>query len=140
MKLIQANEKEFLDANLEAQFIFGARLVAYPRTDRWDNENNRLQSIKANGDLIPNVYTTAWQPSTSQGDKWVALHIEDFNFNPLPMSELYPSEYLDEQYASYVPEGSEETFSELYGHLSSTEYVIQEIIDTDENITTVTVS
>ena len=52
MKLISSTQKEFLDSNLEAQFIFGARLVAYPRTDRWDNENNRLQSIKANGDLM----------------------------------------------------------------------------------------
>ena len=131
MKQIQADEKAFLDSNLEAHFIFGARLVAFPRTDRWGNENNRLQSIKANGDLIPNVYTTAWQPSTPQGDKWVALHIEDFGFNPLPMSELYPAEYLDEQYG--------EGFTETYGHLSSTEYVTQYIIDTDENITTVSV-
>lgn len=131
MKLISATQQEFLDSNLEAQFIFGARLVAYPRTDRWDNENNRLQSIRANGDLIPNVYTTAWQPSTPQGDNWVALHIEDFSFNPAPISELYPAEYLDEQYG--------EGFTATYGHLSSTEYVTQEIIDTDENITTVTV-
>ena len=28
-----------------------------------------------------------------------------------------------------------EMFSEVYGHLSSTEYVTQYIIDTDENIT-----
>ena len=131
MKLISATQQEFLDSNLEAQFIFGARLVAYPRTDRWDNENNRLQSIRANGDLIPNVYTYAWQTPQPQGDNWVALHIEDFNFNPAPMSELYPAEYLDEEYG--------EGFTETYGHLSSTEYVIQEIIDTDENITTVTV-
>ena len=129
MKLIQANEKEFLDANLKAQFNFGARLVAYPRTDRWDNENNRLQSIRANGDLIPNVYTTAWQTPQPQGDNWVALHIEDFGFNSAPMSEIYPAEYLDEQYG--------EGFTATYGHLSSTEYVTQFIIDTDENITTI---
>ena len=135
MKLISATQQEYTDSNLEAQFIFGARLVAYPRTDRWDNENNRLQSVRANGDLIPNVYTTAWQTPQPQGDNWVALHIEDFNFNPAPMSELYPAEYLDEQYADRVEEG--ELFSEVYGHLSSTEYVTQYIIDADENITTI---
>ena len=129
MKLISATQKEFLDSNLKTQFIFGARLVAYPRTDRWDNENNRLQSIRANGDLIPNVYTYAWQTPQLQGDNWVALHIENFSFNPSPMSELYPAEYLDEQYG--------EGFAETYGHLSSTEYVVQEIIDADINITTI---
>lgn len=132
MKLIEANEKEFLDSNLEAQFIFGARLVAYPRTDRWDNENNRLQTIQGGtGDLVPNVYTYTWQPSVFKDGKWVAKHIEDFGYNQSPMSELYPAEYLDEQYG--------EGFAATYGHLSSTEYVVQEIIDKDPNITTITV-
>jgi hypothetical protein len=127
MKLITSLE-EVVNNNLDLQFIFGAKLVAFPRTDRWDEVNKRLQSIGADGKLM-NAWTYHWQRATLQGESYVALHIEDYGFSPEPMQELYPAELFGED---------GEAFLEEYGHLSSTEYVTQEIIDTDENITTIT--
>ena len=128
MKLLIGTVKE----SDKKQFDFGARLIAFPRLDRWDDEGKRLQSIQGGtGDLI-DAYTYNWQviKHLEDGTPYI-VHIEEMGFNPLPMNELYWAEYLDEQYG--------EGFSELYGHLSSTEYVTQFIIDTDENISTITV-
>jgi hypothetical protein len=124
MKLITGSEDAVND-NLCLQFNFGARLVAYPRLDRWDEEGKRLQSIGSDGKLM-DAWTYHWQRAKEQGGTFVAGHIEDAGFNPSPMVDLYP------------PEMFEEGFLEEYGHLSSTEYVTQEIIDKDENITTIT--
>ncbi len=129
MKLITGT-KEAVEANVKAQFNFGARLVVYPRVDRWDPEGERLQSVRADGSLVPDVYTYTWQPAVKQGDDYVAKHIEDFGFNPSPMADLYPSDLFGEDGEAFLTE---------FGHLSTTEYVTQEIIDKDENITTITV-
>jgi len=131
MKLLTGT-KEALESLTLTQFRFGARLVAFPRVDRWQEDNQRLQSIQGGtGDLI-DAYTYNWQviKYLPDGTPYIA-HIEEFDFNPLSMLELYGAEYLDEQYG--------EGFSDTYGHLSSTEYVTQEIIDKDANISTVTV-
>ena len=128
MRLITGTE-EAVNNNLSLQFIFGAKLSAYPRLDRWDEESKRSQSIDSNGNLV-NAYTYHWQQARLQGDSYVALHIEDYGFSPEPMQELYPAELFGED---------GEVFLEEYGHLSSTEYVTQEIIDKDENITTITI-
>ena len=128
MKLITSSE-ESVNNNLALQFIFGAKLSAYPRLDRWDEENKRLQSIDSNGNLV-NAYTYHWQQAALKDGAYVALHIEDYGFSPEPMQELYPAELFGED---------GEVFLEEYGHLSSTEYVTQEIIDKDENITTITI-
>jgi hypothetical protein len=88
-----------------------------------------LQSIGADGKLM-NAWTYHWQRAKLQGESYVALHIEDYGFSPEPMQELYPPEVFGED---------GEAFLEEYGHLSSTEYVTQEIIDKDENITTITI-
>jgi hypothetical protein len=179
MKLITGSE-ESINNSLSLQFIFGAKLSAYPRLDRWDEENKRLQSIDSKGNLV-NAYTYHWQRARLQGDSYVALHIEDYGFRPEPMQELYPEALFDE-YSKYLssfvkafqeayPEGftqeipapmseelesmlSEEqladfyeeystgvphTFLDLYGDLSSTQYVTQYIIDPDENVETIAV-
>jgi len=128
MKLITGSE-EAVNNNLDLQFFFGAKLSAYPRLDRWDEENKRLQSIGANGDLMP-AYTYHWQRAALKDGSYVALHIEDYGFSPEPMKDLYPASLFGED---------GEAFLEEYGNLSSTEYVTQEIIDKDENITTITV-
>ena len=128
MKLITGSE-EAVNNNLSLQFFFGAKLSAYPRLDRWDEENKTLQSIGANGDLMP-AYTYHWQRARLENGSYVALHIEDYGFSPEPMIELYPPEVFGED---------GEAFLEEYGHLSSTEYVTQYIIDTDENITTINI-
>ena len=138
MKLLISNSElledkiKYLQVTNSSQFDFGARLVAFPRVDRWDNEGKRLQSIQGGtGDLI-NAYTYNWQviKHLEDGTAYI-VHIEEMGFNPLSMLELYGAEYLDEQYG--------ESFAETYGHLSSTEYVTQEIINKDENITVITV-
>ena len=128
MKLITGTE-ESVNNNLSLQFNFGAKLSAYPRLDRWDEENKRLQSIGADGKLMY-AYTYHWQKARLESDSYVALHIEDYGFRPEPMQELYPAELFGED---------GEAFLEEYGHLSSTEYVTQEIIDKDENIITATI-
>ena len=130
MPKLLVGTQEAVKESDKKQFDFGARLVAFPRVDRWDDTNKRLQSIQGGtGDLI-NAYTYNWQVVKFLEDGMAYIvHIEGMGFNPLPMLELYGAEYLDEQYG--------ESFAETYGSLSSTEYVTQEIIDTDENITTV---
>jgi len=127
-KLIAGSEDAVND-NLCLQFNFGAKLVSYPRLDRWDEEGKRLQSIGSDGRLM-DAWTYHWQRAKEQDGTFVAGHIEEAGFGILPMVDLYPPEVFGE-------EGEE--FLLNFGHMTATEYVTQEIIDKDANISTVTV-
>ena len=159
LKVIKGTDAAIV-ASLRAQFVFGAKLAAFPRVDRWDPILERLQTLRYSDKALMDAWTYRWQdPIDIGGGQSIAAHIDEYGYRTDPMIDVYPASLFGtdrvgdlpiEEESSVGIEGESslgmgdevedtrpttgEIFLETYGHLSSTEYVTQEIIDKDENI------